>query len=76
MSANAELKYTSFMITYAMMRKKSAGKKLKCHLDLMLGISTELNFIFWKLSLEVSPLSYIVLQNTYFKKILGIIGRM
>lgn len=54
MSANAELKYTSFMITYAMMRKKLAGKKLKCHLDLMLGIS-----IFCKVSLEVSPLSQV-----------------
>lgn len=57
MSANAELKYSSFMITYEMMRKKLAGKKLKCHLDLMLGISTELKFIFCKASLEVSPLS-------------------
>lgn len=42
----------------------------------MLGISTELNFIFRKVSLEVSPLSQAVLETTYFKKKLRIIGRM
>jgi len=62
MSANDGQKYTNFMIAYAMMRKKSSGKNLKCHLDLMLEISTGLNFIFWKLSLELSPC-----QKQYWK---------
>lgn len=46
MIINAELKHTIFMITYSIMRKKSAGKKIQHHLDVMLGISTELNYGF------------------------------